>query len=226
VTKRDLQPHKKAPVIKIFSGLALAGCLGILSGCIGMSPTHDLKPVHDKETLHLSQAFDYQRQYFTGLHWRYTLARGDYRPVARDANGVFYQGPARCFSYFRIDKLDDDGSAMPKTVIDCGIYLPDAKTMPAKVFTVLGTGRNNIKGDVTSDTGASNATDPSLLSAAVVPANSTLTPLQAGVAGGLSAGIVGAIADAQRGNFNFFTNQPGMELRQVLNRELTSEAPR
>jgi len=175
-------------------GVVLSGAM--VAGC-SIDPAN-LKAPPGELRVELAEPFNYETSGGSGpLRFERALAAGTYHAVSEDAAGVFFLGPRACYSV----KVLDPGSALREelrgkvwTTMDCGIYLPNDASAPAKIYVVLGT--------ASPPPAEPNA---ALLYSAVLPGASTM---QGAVHSGFAA--------LEGGNFNFVPSPPGKALRERL----------
>lgn len=179
-----------------------------LTGCEGTAPTR-LKPVANSSILELKKDFVYEANYAIGVKWKHILSSGTYTAVGEDDSGVFYRGPAECFSTVLLKAAWAAQESLVNKVtstVDCGIYMPLRAGLSPKIFLVIGSGRQVVNGKLEplTPSAADNVTNLQIATSAVP----TATPLQAGAGSAIGGGVVAAIVAAEQGNFNFYRDQP------------------
>jgi hypothetical protein len=178
---------------RVLFAVAIA-CL--TAGCMGVGP-QDLKAPRQATTLLLKTPIDYYTESIFGTKvFHMTIAAGAYKAVREDSGGVFYHGPAQCLTQNLIDSN--------QTVLqDCGVYIPNTASQPAKVYSVLGSSKASPSSKATS----SDSINESVQSVVLQPAYSNLSPGAAGVAAGLGGAIATGLMEAQKGRFAFLTGR-------------------
>jgi hypothetical protein len=166
----------------------------------------------------LREPFSYDAVYqLTGIRWKHTLSPGIYSAFREDSDGIYHQGPSNCLN----SKVLDAGRTLKPSVLDeirvtdCGIYVPNDPSQPAKVYVIVGSQRiMRSSGEVPQT--ATDANPVPALNAAVAPPPAVPTPTQAaGV--GIGYGIASGIVEAEKGNVDFARDQPGgISLRAAL----------
>lgn len=202
------------------------GCL--LSGCAGIAPSN-LIPIQNGCTIKLSDdlVFEANRGIF-GTRYEFRTVQGDYRAIFTDQGGTYYQGAPSCHREKVVVAGGLKGELVGKVVLvsDCGLYVPKDSSNKVSMYIVTGTGASMLLGDteeqvqraiaVTTQSGTNaiaigDSKDRGAQSdnIAISPAvnSASLPPLQAGVAGGVAAGVVGALVQAERGRYFTFPEQ-------------------
>lgn len=183
--------------------------LCILAGCEGTAPTR-LKPVASSSILELKNDFVYEASYAIGVKWKHIVSSGTYTAIGEDDSGVFYRGPAECFSTVLLKAAWAAQEPLVNKVTstaDCGIYVPLRTGLSPKIFLVVGSGRQVVNGKLEPQTPSAAADDVTNLQIATSAAPRA-TPLQAGAGSAIGGGVVAAIVAAEQGNFNFYRDQP------------------
>lgn len=192
--------------------LAMAGCAGV-----SVSPTK-LRPVADARTIELTKPVHWK--YDSGLgfgYWQYQLVAGSYVATLEDDSGTYFWGPKPTCLYQTVIAESKPASG---SSLQCVIFVPRKAGDAPVVFFVNGSmlmqhAFNPDKTPIVDqiDPGVSTArTSPdtsSTVSAVVansVPYNAT--PLQAGLGGGIAAGIIAVMSESERGSLIPFNKQP------------------
>lgn len=209
------------------------GLAVVIAGC-GTQPL-TLKPVDaNQPAVRLNEPFEYTGKHFTHL-WGSRLAAGDYRPIGKDARGIFYVGPALCYSH-RVVKEGPLAGADSRNfvmVADCGLYLPTSSNAPIRVLVLSGSARSiplDSPDQAQAKIEALSGAAAQVLPAPDAPPDSTgllvntmsMPPpagnyIQAGMGAGIGMGLVGAMVAAEYGRLNDAVIQPqGDGLREAL----------
>jgi hypothetical protein len=105
---------------------------------------------------------------------------------------------------------------------DCGVFVPADKVKPAKVFTIIGSGR--IYGADQQPQPQQPAGPDAATTYAIVSAQPALqgAPLASGIGAGIGAGIVAGIVAAEQGRIGYeYLQPPGTILRDAFEGRVT-----
>jgi hypothetical protein len=192
--------------------LAMAGCASV-----SVEPGK-LRPVTEAKTIELVRPV--QWKYDSGLgmgYWQYLLVAGSYMATLEDDSGTYFLGPKPTCLYQTVIIPSEPPSG---SSLQCLIFVPrKAGEMPT-VFFVNGSALKQHaftadKAPVVDqvDPGVSLARSSPDTSGAVssalatsIPANAT--PMQAGLAGGIAAGLIAVMSKSEVGNLVRFNKQP------------------
>ncbi|MGG7607093.1 hypothetical protein [Massilia sp. BKSP1R2A-1] len=181
-----------------------------------------LTPVSDGSAVSLPENVKYIRN-----HVEFSLSQGEYRAAFADQKGTYYQGPPLCFRTKLLEAGWGGKHLQDKifAVFDCVLYVPRDSRSDTVVYTVNGTGASTNFGHSLEDVDAAIASAASrqpsspasrtsdgvnsLVAASVV--NTSLTPAQAGAAGGLAGALVAGIVAVEKGKFETAAQQPTAE---------------
>ncbi|MEO5796594.1 MAG: hypothetical protein ABIP34_17270 [Rhodoferax sp.] len=206
----------KFNLIKLATTISI---IGLISGCAGVSP-NDLKIITNGAHIELSQDTNYEAYYkVTGIKWKYTVKAGKYIATRQDSLGIFYEGPFECLNSTVVNAgwAGSDAWVGLLRTIDCGVYVPFDALQTPKVFFILGSNswslgdksrrREAILSITTVSPQTTDRTEPISQNTAIqtVP---TASPAVIGLGSGLGAGIAGALADAEQGNYVVHRDQP------------------
>lgn len=181
--------------MKTLTAFSLA--LLFLAACAGVAPTV-LQPVTVDRAVSLAAPVQYDEYYrMAGNRFHYTIAAGRYVARYQDAGGVYFEGPAQCFS-IRIasDRLAKDGKPQPAPhSYRCGLYLPQQDGAEPKVYFYRDPAiAAELAGGVTVQ--------------AVDAKGAPATAPAAAVGAAAGAGLARAFDAAELKNLHFNTDQP------------------
>lgn len=150
------------------------------------------------------------------VHTIIVLREGQYQPVGQDDVGVWYLGSPKnlVVAYTDAPKSRSDGK-LPVATYQGGIFVPHEKGQVARIFfipetesiaimnpgTDLKAMASSSKGDAASLGLTLNLIDASVIQEII--ARPQLSPLNAGLAGGLAAGVAGALTVYEAKGFKF-----------------------
>src|ERR1043165_7143486 len=186
----------------IRSSILIFACAVVGGGCVGAAAVFDpsdlQKPTVDR-TIRLDEDYTFENRLggINNVLARGTILSGRYQAQYEDPAGGYFLGPKVCVRIVYID------SNAPGRVADCGIYLPNAKDLPPRMY-------------IYTDASPQSADTTSL----AAQENPKGAPIGASAVGGALAGaIVDAVIASDQGKPRFLGQKvqpPGPEFRARL----------
>ncbi len=190
-----------------------------MGGCAGPKQS-DLKTTSRNVSLVFEEPIVWrQSDNWTGER-ESTLAAGMYVAVGEDDEGTYYKGAAGCYSEKVITTNWNSAGDKPGDVakLDCGIYVPFNSSQKIYLFSVQGTlsffPAKSTTAVLLADREKKNAT---LDNVVAYSANSSASPLQAGVGAALGSAIAHGMLESIKGSFqkNKIVKPPSALLEKV-----------
>jgi hypothetical protein len=204
---------------KYIVGSTMALSLFLVGGCAGPKQS-DLKTTSRNVSLVFEEPIVWrQSDNWTGER-ESTLAAGMYVAVGEDDEGTYYKGAAGCYSEKVITTNWNSAGDKPGDVakLDCGIYVPFNSSQKIYLFSVQGTlsffPAKSTTAVLLADREKKNAT---LDNVVAYSANSSASPLQAGVGAALGSAIAHGMLESIKGSFqkNKIVKPPSALLEKV-----------
>jgi hypothetical protein len=176
--------------------------------CAELNP-RTMAPLDDGSQLTLDRPFVYEHTFplRSGGPATVWLVAGEYKAKLKDETGVYYFGPPKCHQV-----LDPVGEVLIKD--ECGVFVPYDPHRPVEIFHLKGM-REAIPLDKKQ---IATAGGPEQFTQSMVLSMPQLSPVAAGTASALGAGIIVAIEEQRKGNILFtgVLKADGMKLRLAL----------